>query len=51
MGADACRMTLEALNEIAEFEVEEFEDFLLLKGTTEFEDKERHETQLNSMVV
>ena len=40
MGADACRMTLEALGEIAEFEVEECEDFPVLKGTAEFEDKE-----------
>jgi len=40
MGADACRMTLESIGAIAEFECAEDEDFPTLTGTVEFEDIE-----------
>ena len=40
MGADACRMTLEALGAISSFDATENEDFPILEGTVEFEDKE-----------
>jgi len=40
MGGDACRMTLEALGAISSFEVNESDDFPILEGEAEFEDKE-----------
>lgn len=40
MGEMGCKMTLEALGEIAEFECSESEDFPILEGTVTFEDLE-----------
>lgn len=40
MGSDACKMTLESLGAIAEFECQESEDFPVLIGKVTFEDIE-----------
>ena len=40
MGSDACKMTLEALGPIADFECGESEDFPVLVGKVTFEDIE-----------
>jgi len=40
MGSDACRMTLESIGALTDFECTEDEDFPVLSGTVEFEDIE-----------
>ena len=40
MGEDACKMTLESIGAISEFECEQDEDFPVLKGKVTFEDIE-----------
>lgn len=40
MGEQACRMTLESLGPVLEFECAEDEDFPILKGKVTFEDIE-----------
>ena len=40
MGADACRMTLESIGPIVEFDCQESEDLPILSGVVAFEDIE-----------
>ena len=40
MGEQGCRMTLESLGAVEDFECEEDEDFPILRGTVTFEDIE-----------
>ena len=40
MGSDACKMTLESIGAVVEFECEESEDFPILTGTILYEDIE-----------
>lgn len=40
MGADACKMTLESIGTVADFECQQDEDFPVLSGVVVFEDIE-----------